>query len=362
MKKSEITERKIYTYLMDHPGSSAPQIAEKLGITRITVFLYLQKLIEGEKVMQTGARSSTRYFVDTRVLSDMSVSPESVVEYIIHQTKMEYGEDILPSHVNEIFNTYFLFLDSRDRFFIGIEGFVLWCQDARHDFSSRIREKAYEYFTLVGSIEYRRKKHEFFDATELARKNLEDEMDIGFDVFLFHDVFALPDGYGRTRIALELAYGKQNGDKTLLGHAIASSGEAIRNYSTKHAIDAIIYTPPTQGRNIQFRDVLEKSLQMPLEKIRAEKIHLPNTILQAQKNIRDRRLRIQNARNSIMVDIPSNLQTLSHILILDDSFTTGATPNAIALKLREAGYKGKITIITICGSFSYDLAIMEDEI
>jgi predicted amidophosphoribosyltransferase len=85
-------------------------------------------------------------------------------------------------------------------------------------------------------------------------------------------------------------------------------------------------------------------------------------VLEPQKDIKDREKRVKNAMISLDVMIPGELPVYQHILILDDSFTTGATPNAIGLRLREAGYTGKISIITICGSFDYDLAITEDEI
>ncbi len=89
--------------------------------------------------------------------------------------------------------------------------------------------------------------------------------------------------------------------------------------------------------------------------------------MRPQKEIRGqsrekRKERVDNALISLEVTIPKELEIYKHVVIFDDSFTTGATPNAIALKLRNGGYKGKITVITICGSFNYDLAITEDEI
>lgn len=362
MKKSEVTERRVYTHLLDHPGSSAPQIGSALDLTRVTVFLYLRKLMQAKKALSTGAGSSTRYFVDTRANMDFGVTKANILEYIIHCVKDDFDEEAYASDIEDVFSRYFLFIDSQDRFLVGIDGFIGWCMDPKRNYTENIREKALEYFNLIGSTEYLRKKNGFFDGTEVVRANLKGYTSIGMDRCYFHDIFNILNGFGRTRTAIELAYGKQNGDRVLLEHAIENSLDPIRSYVNKNTVDAVVYAPPTQGRNVQFRDILERKLALRVGKINAEKIRSPDHILRAQKDIRERKDRIVNAEQSIVVDIPKNLLSLSHILILDDSFTTGATPNAIALKLREAGYKGKITIITICGSFNYDLAITEDEI
>jgi len=103
-------------------------------------------------------------------------------------------------------------------------------------------------------------------------------------------------------------------------------------------------------------------LDLKLPKIVVEKVPPLGKILQPQKDIRVYKDRVHNAFLSLEITIPNELDFYEHILILDDSFVTGSTQNMIALKLRNSGYLGKISVITICGSLNYGLVITEDEI
>jgi hypothetical protein len=272
-----------------------------------------------------------------------------------------YGELETSENFDLTFEKYCMYIAPDDTILTGFYAFLAWCTDLKHNFSDRIVAKAMEYLDIIGSIEVRRKKHGFLDGTESARTNLNGLTEIAFDRFLFYMPSVLENGFGRTRTAIELYYGKLN-NKYLLTHAIEQSIDSIREYTQSGWVDCVIFTPPTNDRTVQFRDILENLLSLKLPKIVVEKVPPFGKILQPQKDIKDRRERVQNAFLSLQVTIPDELSFYKHILILDDSFTTGATPNAIGVKLRNAGYSGKITIITICGSFNYDLAITEDEI
>jgi predicted amidophosphoribosyltransferase/DNA-binding MarR family transcriptional regulator len=350
-------KEKIFLYTQRHPGQKTTDIAREFDISRVSVYSHLQTLIDEGRIERRGRARATRYFPVASVLLGRDIIPD--IQRLLTE---KYGEDVSREEIRRTFDSYMMYVDPDGMTSCGFDAFTLWCHDPRHDFSHMIAEKAVEYIDLVGSIEYLRGKNGFLDVTLPARAILKSDMEYGFDHFYISMVSVLSHGFGSTRIALSLRYGKKNSNSELLRDAIMPSIGPIREYTEKHMVDALILTPPTEGRRVQFRDILEVELNLNLLKISVEKLPLSGRILEPQKNIRDKKQRIHNAMGSMVVEIPKNLQRLQHILILDDSFTTGATPNAIALKLRESEYKGKITIITICGSFDYDLAISEDEI
>ncbi len=371
MKHTDLLKQKILQLVQQEPGLSAPEIGERLDISRISAFRHLKILLTLQEIRTNGRKNATRYFPhelqSLRIRTSRQSSILSLDQVRIFREELvfafvdQYGEEQSWEGIEHTFQRYCMYIDAQDIILTGFEAFLAWCHDPKHDFRDRIIEKAMEYLEIVGSIEYRRKKHGFLDGSESARANLAGEMEIGFDTFLFAMPSVFENGFGHTRTAVSLYYGKL-GHRHLLEQAIEGHIDRIVGYSISQKVDGLVFTPPSQGRSVQFRDILRSKLSLNLPEISAEKIPTLGRILQPQKLIRDRAERIRNASTSLQMTTPDYITTYQHILILDDSFTTGATPNAIAVRLRETGYAGQITIITICGSFRYDLAISEVEI
>lgn len=371
MRKSILMQERILDLVRAKPGISAPEVAEKIEMSRVSAYQYLKSLIQSGQVRTDGKGKATRYFPHESVYIGTSGKRfdsdgvRRLKQEILFALQEVYGETESEENLNATFDRYCMYIAPDDTIITGFDAFLMWCTNQKHDFSDKIVAKTLEYLEIIASIEVRRKKNGFLDGGGPARTNLEGIMDVGFDNFLFMMPSVLENAFGRTRTAIELYYGKLNGNEYLLESAIDGGTDLIKTYVRKESVDAYVLTPPTQGRNIQFRDVLDRMLDLRLPKIKAEKVSSLGRILRPQKEIQGsdkRKERVENARISLEVAIPKELNVYKHILILDDSFTTGATPNAIALKFREAGYKGKITVITICGSFNYELAITEDEI
>jgi len=375
MIKKVYNQEQVLRMISENPGISSTQIAEKMQLSRVTIFLYLKELQNLKKIRIEGKGKATRYFLHTSLAIGKNLeSPHErkwtevdiqILEQEIQFALIEaYGESVSLEDIDQEFEEYCMYIDSDMVIRTGFDAFIAWCSDPDHDYSDRIVQKAEQYLQILASINIRRKKHGFLDATELVRHTLDGDMTVAFDRFLFLYPSRLDDWFGSTRTAIELRYGKIN-NRFLLSTAIDKIIDPAHQYIRNTEVDAYMIAPPTVKREIQFRDVLRSKLNLSIFYIESEKIPTLGMGIIPQKEIRGewkKTERVKNAMRSIVVKIPRDIQFRKHILIFDDTFTTGATPNALAIKLREGGYTGKITIMTVCGAFSFDDNSFDEEI
>jgi hypothetical protein len=240
MIKKVFIQEKILETVKQQPGISAPRLAELLGMSRISAYTHLRSLIELQKIRIQGKGKATRYFPHESLYIGANIatevrgwSPDQVHflrQEVLFALSETYGELETSENFDTTFEKYCMYIAIDDTILTGFDAFLAWCTDPKHNFSDRIVAKAMEYLEIIASIEIRRKKHGFLDGTESARSNLTGLTDIAFDRFLFYMPSVLENGFGRTRTAIELYYGKLN-NKYLLTHAIEQSIDSIREYT-----------------------------------------------------------------------------------------------------------------------------------
>ncbi len=188
-------KEKILDLVQENPGISAPEVADKMGMSRVSAYHYLKALITDEQIRTDGNGKATRYFPKeiTYVNQSLSSTQISLTPSEISLIKTEilfslqeaYDEVVSEEDIDATFEKYCMYIAPDDTIITGFNAFILWCFDIKHNFSSRIVPKAIEYLDIIGGIENRRKRNSFLDGTESARSNLIEFVEIAFDVFYF---------------------------------------------------------------------------------------------------------------------------------------------------------------------------------
>jgi predicted transcriptional regulator len=62
MIKKVYNQERVLQIISENPGISSTQIAEKMQLSRVTIFLYLRELQELQKIRTDGKGKATRYF------------------------------------------------------------------------------------------------------------------------------------------------------------------------------------------------------------------------------------------------------------------------------------------------------------
>ena len=352
MQKNLLTSEKILEFLRVHPGSSSTNIARQFGVTTVAIFYHLRELISRGRIERIGKSRSTRYFLQkstvipfdlTQIEKEITGALEDAYKHLENEN---IDIEILLSRILLILLPDGEWREWIDALYAIITKENQWLPPSRDLFARRLQDFLFSYH----DEEQKRRKNGFFDWTESIKQNLEKYQETCYvDHVYFSEINKLWHWW-KLRTGTELYHGKSLQDKRLLTAAIDTAIFRIQQFFLKKWVDAVILTPPTLPRKVQFRDVFMERFWGITFAIRAEKVK--NKDFRPQKELRGKD-RFINARASIQVDIPTNIWSVKHIVIIDDNFTTGATVNAIGEKLRIGGYTWDISVITLTGNFWY---------
>jgi predicted amidophosphoribosyltransferase len=162
---------------------------------------------------------------------------------------------------------------------------------------------------------------------------------------LYCDFYAI-ERFGKTVLGTLLHFAKQGQNKNLMNEIIDIIKEKINRLIKEKKIDAVGFIPPTIKRHLQFMQVLQKGLNLPLPHINLVKVS--GAIPVPQKALSKIEDRIINAQISIIV---KDTRRFDKILLIDDAVGSGATINETAAKLKLKQTAKTVTGLAITGSF-----------
>lgn len=161
--------------------------------------------------------------------------------------------------------------------------------------------------------------------------------------------------FGRWPLAELAFYAKLSQNKKLIQELIDRIIDPIISLAHTKDIDAIALIPPSIDRKYQLLEIIGAKLapmQIPLLPIYK---YFPNRIPIAQKTLKTKEQREQNARSTIQ--IPLNTPSYQKILLIDDFVWSGATLDITAGKLKARKIAGTIIGLSIIGNLDlkYDV-------
>lgn len=316
MEKSS-KQQIVLEYIVNNGQITAHDLARHFGITRQALYKHLNKLLSDGKIQKIGAPPLVYYLVDNSLT--ISDKPE-----------------ILDSQIKKYIDAHYLFVSPKGEKLPGVTGFEKWCSKLNLPF----KKTAEDYIkTMKKYDEF--KKNGYIDGTSKLKTSF---TNIFTDKLFYLDFYSI-DRFGKTKLGQLLLFAKQSQDKRLISEIINLIKLDIQNLISKYKIDAIGFIPPTVKREVQFMKELERGLQINLPIIKIKKIK--TTVIIPQKTLSKLNDRIENARNSIVVD---DKRDFNNVLIIDDAVGSGATINETAKQLKKI-CSGKIIGLSIVGSY-----------
>jgi DNA-binding Lrp family transcriptional regulator len=313
------TSKRILEYIRNNTQATGSELADTFDISDRAIRKQLSKLLEENKIRKIGRPPKVYYLINLKAkegekyeFADLKAKKEIDDKYLIISPAGEKKE--------------------------GWEGFVYWCEKN----NLPVLKTANEYLKTLKKYEAY-KKNGVIDGTAKIKSTFSN---LYLDKVLYLDFYSI-ERFGKTKLGQLLLYAKQSQNKTLMKEIVEQIKPLVKSIIKKYKIDGIGFIPPTVKRETQLMKILEKGLQDNIRKLSVVKVK--TVVAVPQKTLNKVNDRIENARNTIIVDENSSY---NNILLIDDAVGSGATINETAKKIKDKKIcKGKVIGLAITGSF-----------
>jgi dimeric dUTPase (all-alpha-NTP-PPase superfamily) len=314
------TGQKILSFIKERGEVSPKEIQQFAGIGAPALFRQLKKLLTTDQISKIGKPPRVFYCIAKEEIKQIALNLDEKNKNIIEKN--------------------YLTFTLQGEMLSGIKGFVYWCTKQ----GLPLEKTAHEYLETL-------KKYAFYKKDNLIKGT--DKLKSTFpqthlDELYYLDFYTL-ERFGKTKLGALTLYAKQNQDKTLIKEIYQETKNKIINLIQKNNIQALAFVPPTVKRTVQLQKELEKLILADTNLPKINLVKAQKTIAIPQKSLNKLEERVENARNTIIVD---DQRSFANVLLIDDAVGSGATLNETANKLKNRHVcTGKLVGLAIVGSF-----------
>jgi len=312
------TAQKIIEYITQNTQASPKDLYNILDISPRAVFKQLNILYKKNLIHKIGSPPKVYYTIANKVLLRKPTDLNGQTKNIINA------------------NFYYVSPVGEERF--GLEGFEAWCH--KHDLD--VTKTAQEYISTLTKYD-KYKKNGLIDGMHKMTTTFERVM---LDKLFYLDFYAI-ERFGKTKLGQLLLLAKSSQNKKQISALIEIISPQVKNIIKEFDVDAVGFIPPTVKREVQFMNELKKRL--PIKQRLLSIIKTKTSVMVAQKTLNKLQDRIDNARQTIIVEDKTSFE---NILLIDDAVGSGATLNETAAQIKQRKLcQGKIIGLAIVGSF-----------
>ncbi len=322
------TSDRILRYIKDNKQARVHDLVELFKISQVAVHKQLNKLLSQGKIQKVGKPPKVFY-----------------VPVITRQVSILGRASILSASTAKYVNANHLYITPQGSMLYGMEGFQAWTKAINEE--TRVVPLAEEYVKTHRQAESNRSSQGWIDATEKMQSTFPNNSFI--KKLLYADFYSIPK-FGKTKLGQLVLYAKQSQNKDLIDQAIAEVKPIIERIAVVYNIDTLAFVPPSVPRKLQFMQEFNNKLLIGFSRIKFSKAYVGNVVV-AQKTLSRLEERVENARDTIFVDVNHSPLIVNNVLLIDDAVGSGATLEETAKKLKQLKLvSGTIIGFAIVGS------------